>query len=50
MTFPAILHATASVWSGAAAWQWLFFWLEGKEPVPGVPGRMCMVFLLELFL
>ena len=36
MTFPAILHATASVWSGAAALA-----VAGKEPVPGVPGRMC---------
>ncbi len=42
MTFPAILHATASVWSGAAAsGSGCSSGLEGKEPVPGVPGRMC---------
>ncbi len=46
MTFPAILHATASVWSGAAAWQWLFFW-PGREracsrcPWPHVPWYFC---------
>ena len=40
MTFPAILHATASVWSGAAALA-VAVLLAWKEPVPGVPGRMC---------
>ena len=42
MTFPAILHATAScVVRRSSPGSGCSSGLEGKEPVPGVPGRMC---------
>ena len=51
MTFPAILHATASVWSGAAALAVavLLAW-KGKSLFQVSLAACAMVFLLELFL
>ena len=51
MTFPAILHATASVWSGAAALAVavLLAW-KGKSLFLVSLAACAMVFLLELFL
>ena len=51
MTFPAILHATASVWSGAAALSVavLLAW-KGKSLFQVSLAACAMVFLLELFL
>ena len=51
MTFPAILHATASGWSGAAALvvAVLLAW-KGKSLFQVSLAACAMVFLLELFL
>ena len=51
MTFPAILHAAASVWSGAAALAAavLLAW-KGKSLFQVSLAACAMVFLLELFL
>ena len=51
MTFPAILHATASVWSGAVALAVavLLAW-KGKSLFQVSLAACAMVFLLELFL
>ena len=51
MTFPAILHATASVWSGGAALvvAVLLAW-KGKSLFQVSLAACAMVFLLELFL
>ena len=51
MTFPAILHATASVWSSAAALAVavLLAW-KGKSLFQVSLAACAMVFLLELFL
>ena len=51
MTFPAILHATASVWSGAAALAVavLLAW-KGTSLFQVSLAACAMVFLLELFL
>ena len=51
MTFPAILHATASVWSGAAALAVavILAW-KGKSLFQVSLAACAMVFLLELFL
>ena len=51
MTFPASLHATASVWSGAAALAVavLLAW-KGKSLFQVSLAACAMVFLLELFL
>jgi len=51
MTFPAIPHATASVWSGAAALAVavLLAW-KGKSLFQVSLAACAMVFLLELFL
>mgnify|MGYP001209250898 FL=1 len=51
MTFHAILHATASVWSGAAALAVavLLAW-KGKSLFQVSLAACAMVFLLELFL
>ena len=51
MTFPAILPATASVWSGAAALAVavLLAW-KGKSLFQVSLAACAMVFLLELFL
>ena len=51
MTFPAILHATASVWSGAAALAVavLLAW-KGMSLFQVSLAACAMVFLLELFL
>lgn len=51
MTFPAILYATASVWSGAAALvvAVLLAW-KGKSLFQVSLAACAMVFLLELFL
>lgn len=41
MTFPAILHATASLWSGAAALAVAAaLAYRGEKPVPGIAGRV----------
>ena len=47
MTFPAILHATASVWSGAVA---VILARKGKSLFLVSLAACAMVFLLELFL
>lgn len=51
MTFPAILNATASVWSGAAALAVavILAW-KGKSLFQVSLAACAMVFLLELFL
>ena len=51
MTFPAILHATASVWSGAAALAVavLLAW-KGKSLFKVSLAACAMVFLLEFVL
>ena len=51
MTFPAIHHATASVWSGAAALAVavILAW-KGKSLFQVSLAACAMVFLLELFL
>ena len=51
MTFPAILHATASVWSGAAALSVaVILARKGKSLFQVSLAACAMVFLLELFL
>lgn len=51
MTFPAILHATASVWSGAAALAVAVILAWKEKSLFQVSLAACaMVFLLELFL
>ena len=51
MTFPAILHATASVWSGAAALAVAVLLAWKRKSLFQVSLAACaMVFLLELFL
>ena len=51
MTFPAILHATASVWSGAAALSVAVILARKVKSLFLVSLAACaMVFLLELFL
>ena len=49
MTFPAILYATRSVWSGAAGFFTALFFAYRKKSLPVVAVCACaVVFLLEL--
>ncbi|MCC8059749.1 MAG: AzlD domain-containing protein [Clostridiales bacterium] len=51
MTFPAILHATASIWSGAAALiAAAILAYKGKSLLQVSLAACAAVFLLELFL
>ncbi|MGN0373339.1 MAG: AzlD domain-containing protein [Enterocloster sp.] len=51
MTFPAILHATASIWSGAAALAAaVFLAYRGKSLFQVSLAACAVVFLLEFFL